>query len=431
MPDDARTAHATLWSGTARPRRYDIAVVPLTRDGATVGFAGSAVDVTERREAEERLHDQLAFTERLLEISPLPTAMFDTQGRYLSVNRAWETYTGRLRAQLIGRPRASFIAADEALRHEAHDRELLAHGGSVRYEVPYLHLDGTRRDLLMSKVVVPARDGRTAGILCVFLDVSELRDAERATREARDAAEEASRAKSEFIANISHELRTPLQSIIGFSELGTVRGRDQPRLAGMFADIHASGTRMLALVNDLLDVSRLDSAVGTMHLERIDLRPLAREVLRELEPLLVGRQLHVEADISTQPLVAKVDPLRFQQVLRNVLANAIKFSPAGSGIGLVGQALATGEIHFAVRDRGPGIPEGEVEKIFEAFVQSSTTKDGSGGTGLGLAICRKIIAAHGGRIHAENLPGGGSCFHIHLPSRGFADTQPAALDLVG
>ena len=123
---------------------------------------------------------------------------------------------------------------------------------------------------------------------------------------------------------------------------------------------------------------------------------------------------------------ANVNSFRLQQVVRNVLANAIKFSPPASVIELLCEASAEGDIHIAVRDQGPGIPEAEIDKIFEAFVQSSKTKDGSGGTGLGLTICRKIVEAHGGRIDAENLAGGGSCFHVRLPARGFGDTVPSA-----
>jgi signal transduction histidine kinase len=127
------------------------------------------------------------------------------------------------------------------------------------------------------------------------------------------------------------------------------------------------------------------------------------------------------------PLLAKVDPTRFQQVVRNVLANAIRFSPEGSTIDLQGTLTAASEVHLWVRDRGPGIPEDELEQIFGAFVQSSKTKDGSGGTGLGLAICRKIIEAQGGHIRAANAADGGSEFHIVLPARGFAETHAGSL----
>jgi signal transduction histidine kinase len=175
-------------------------------------------------------------------------------------------------------------------------------------------------------------------------------------------------------------------------------------------------------VNDLLDVSKIESTVGTFHLERTDVRPLVRDVLRELTPLQLQRHLHFNLQLSEAPLVAKVDPLRFQQVVRNVLANALKFSPAGSTIDVEGDVSAEQQIMVRVRDRGPGIPPAELESIFEAFVQSSQTKDGSGGTGLGLAICRKIIEAHGGRISAENMPDGGSRFTLTLPAKGFQDT---------
>jgi signal transduction histidine kinase len=195
----------------------------------------------------------------------------------------------------------------------------------------------------------------------------------------------------------------------------------------MFEDIHSAGQRMLALVNDLLEVSKLESTVGTFHLERIDLRGIVHPVVQELEPLLTRNQQAMHVQMSDLPLVAKVDPLRLQQVIRNVLANAIKFSPQGSAITLLGQVDSQGQVHLEVRDEGPGVPEAELEKIFEAFVQSSKTKDGSGGTGLGLAICRKIIEAMGGQIFARNLAPKGASFHIILPARGFAETQPAPL----
>ncbi|MBT9501467.1 MAG: PAS domain S-box protein [Burkholderiaceae bacterium] len=425
LSDDrgVRQAEASVPGRDGELRRFDFAVVPLRQRGQIVGFAGSAVDVTERFVARQRLQHQLAFTGLLLEISPLPVSMFDAQLRYVTVNQAWEEFTGRNRAEVIGRQVGFFTPRDEAELHESQDERLLRMGGRVRYETQVQHRDGSRRDMLITKVAVPDEQGGIAGVLCTLMDVSEFRDAERATREARDVAEEASRAKSEFIANISHELRTPLQTILGFSELGLVRGRDQPKLAGMFSDIHASGQRMLALVNDLLDVAKIESPVGTFDLERCDLRALLQETVRELGPLLAQKRLRPLLQLPGWPLSARVDPLRFQQVLRNVLANAIKFSPDGGVIDVMGELTAEGEIHVAIADHGPGIPEAEVGKIFEAFVQSSQTKDGSGGTGLGLAICRKIVEIHGGRIHAENRAGGGAVFHIFVPARVSGDTQ--------
>lgn len=416
-----RTATAQLQAQSGKLYRFDFAVVPLMNADTIVGFAGSAVDGTEQHAAEQALQSQLGFVAQLLESSPLPIATFDKTGRYLTVNRAWEDFMGRSRDLVVGLRGASFMSGEDATMHAERDAELWRNGGKLSYEARVRHRDGSRRDVVVTKVVVSGGDGGEARLLSTMMDVSEFREAERATRLARDAAEEASRAKSEFIANISHELRTPLQSILGFSELGVMRGAQHPKLHAMFTDIHGSGTRMLALVNDLLDVSKIESSVGAVTLERADLRGLVLSVVRELAPLLAARQLQLVPELGPRALIAKVDPVRFAQVIRNVLANAIKFSPVGASIEVKARLTEEERIHITVRDHGAGVPPDELEKIFEAFVQSSTSKDGSGGTGLGLAICRKILAAHDGHITAANMQDGGAVFLIDIPARHYLD----------
>ena len=427
--DGVRTCQVVLNLGEGKEMMLQLAVVPLLSEGRVTGFAGSAVDVTERWVAQQRLQAQLAFQDLLLETNPLPISVTDEQGRFVIVNKAWEHYKGRQRATVLGRELVSILPPDEAKVHQSSNVQLLRWGGRALLDTKVRHGDGSRRDTRIAKAAIEDENGRVTGVLSILMDVSEFREAERATQEARDAADEASRAKSEFVANMSHELRTPLQSILGFAELGMLRGRAQPKLAEMFEDIHLAGKRMLTLVNDLLEVSKLESTVGTFHLERIDLRGVVRPVIRELEPLLERSHLMMDVDMSETPLVAKADPLRFQQVIRNVVANAIKFSPPGSTITLQGFMDPQGQVHLVVQDEGPGVPESELESIFEAFVQSSKTKDGSGGTGLGLAICRKIVEAMGGQIYARNVPASGAAFHIVLPARGQAETTPAPLGL--
>jgi PAS domain S-box-containing protein len=414
----ARTARVALGEDATGPRIFDIAVVSLRAAGAVIGFAGSAIDITDRQRAEQKLREQLSFSALLLEVSPLPVSPEDTQGRLIAVNHAWEAFVGTSREQALGQPACNYFPPSRRLVKGEHNR----------YEIQVRHGDSSMRDMVVTQVGVEGEHDDVVGTLSVAIDVSEYREAERATREARDAAEETSRAKSQFIANISHEMRTPLQSIMGFSELGMMRPGTHASVLAMFEDIHAAGQRMLSVVNDLLDVSKIESTVGTFHLERVDLRAVARAVARELQPLLGGRQLSLQVSMADEPLLCKVDPTRVQQVLRNMLANAIKFSPGGSTIELQGEVDPDGFVHFCVRDHGPGIPPAELEDIFEAFVQSSRTKDGSGGTGLGLAICRKIVDAHGGRIAARNAPDGGAAFDGWLPYNNSAETRPASLD---
>ncbi len=402
-------------------RVLDLSVVPLTdSNGQVRGYAGSASDITALQEAQERLQEHLAFTERVLECNPLPIGLTDMQGRFITVNRAWESFMGLSRAEVLGRHNTEFLPEREAQAYEAYTEMLLRDGGPVRYEERVRKPDGSVHDVQISKVLLRSQQGQPIGILITKLDITEF-------LAARDLAEEASRTKSEFVANISHELRTPLQSILGFSELGLIRGRHQNTMSAMFSDIHAAGQRMLGLVNDLLDISKIESTVGAFHFERNDVRDLIEDVTTEMELLLGRKRLGLRLQLGRAPLVAKVDSSRFQQVVRNVLSNAVKFAPEDSIIDIVAETPDEHTIRIEVRDHGPGIPPAELETVFDAFVQSSQTRDGSGGTGLGLAICRKIITAHGGRIHATNAPGGGSIFHIELPTANYTDTMPAAL----
>jgi len=416
-----RAAQVSLQGTDGQVRVLDISVVPLSsRDGEIHGFAGSAVDVTDLLAAQQQLQAQLTFTELVLECNPLPICLTDTEGRFVTVNQAWEKFMSLPRREVLGRRNVDFLPVHEAQAYEAYTAQLLREGGRVSYEERLHRPDGDVRDVQITKVQLRSSRGESLGILTTKLDITEF-------RAARDLAEEASRTKSEFVANISHELRTPLQSILGFSELGILRGREHPKLAAMFGDIHAAGKNMLGLVNDLLDIAKIESTVGAFHFERTDLRNLIQDVAEEMQSLLQRKRLTLNTQLGPLPLFAKVDPLRFQQVVRNILSNALKFSPEGASIEITAGLEDASALHIQVRDHGLGIPPAELESVFEAFVQSSQTRDGSGGTGLGLAICRKIIAAHGGRIHAGNAHGGGAVFHIHLPTASYSETLPSPL----
>jgi len=400
-------------------------------DGTVTGYAGFAVDVSERQLARQRLQAQLDFTARLFEVSPTPLFVKDENGCFVTVNRAWLDLMALKLEDVIGRDSGQLFGGDAAFHH-AQDRRVDKVGDRVSYENRLQRSDREHRDTMVTKVRLAAADGRPGGIVGSIIDVTEFREAERSTREGRDAAERANRAKSAFIANISHELRTPLQSIIGFSELGGELAGGQPEFREMFGDIQAGGQRMLRLVNGLLDVSKLESTVGSLTLSRQDLAPLLAQVVREFGPLAAPRELRIDCSGVPAHLPVEVDDFRIQQVLRNVLANALRFAPAGSAIEITAQDRGSGGIELLVRDHGPGIPPDEVESVFEAFVQSSRTEDGSGGTGLGLTISRKIMGAHGGGIEAGNAPGGGALMRLYLPGvKANADgARGSGLDLV-
>jgi signal transduction histidine kinase len=185
---------------------------------------------------------------------------------------------------------------------------------------------------------------------------------------------------------------------------------------------------MLSLVNDLLDLSKIERGAEPFQPERLDLRPLATEVGRELAPLLAARQLSLGMALGDDDLIVLADPRRLQQLLRNLLANAFRFSPVGGAIELTAwHDEGAHEVRVDVADRGPGIPPDELESIFEAFVQSSATKNAAGGTGLGLAICRRIAEAHDSRVWAANREGGGAVISLALPAARYGDTASGPL----
>ncbi len=238
--------------------------------------------------------------------------------------------------------------------------------------------------------------------------------------QAMKATQAANRAKSEFLANISHELRTPMHGILGYANLGVKRSGTLPRvkLEEYYSIIQESGTRLMKLLNNLLDFSRLE--VGKMHysMNKNDLLPRIHQVTTELSPLADEKGIIFDIQCACNQAPVYCDQEKISQVLRNLLFNAIKFSNTESTIKIVCKKITnengTKLQRISVSNLGIPIPEGELENIFEKFIQSSTTDTGAGGTGLGLAISKQILRDHNSTIWAENGPNDTIIFHFLL-----------------
>jgi len=245
----------------------------------------------------------------------------------------------------------------------------------------------------------------------------------------REKAELSNRAKSEFLANMSHELRTPMHAILGFSSLGSnkVEIASNEKIASYFSRINESGQRLLGLLNDLLDLSKLEAGRMNFKFSENDLQTTIVGVVDELRPLFRDRLLTIDIEPANVNTIAIYDDEKISQVVRNLLSNAIKFSPEGRSIMIhfstaklpSNDSVTTAEIaaiSVSIWDQGTGIPEDELETVFDEFVQSSKTEHGAGGTGLGLSISKEIIKQHGGIIKAGNAVGdGGAIFTFSLP----------------
>ncbi|MBL8482592.1 MAG: GAF domain-containing protein [Rhodocyclaceae bacterium] len=250
-------------------------------------------------------------------------------------------------------------------------------------------------------------------------------------RHAKDEAEAANKSKSAFLANMSHELRTPMHAILSFAKFGENGTERLPsaKLKEYFLRVRQSGERLLTLLNDLLDLSRMEAGAMPMQFSPHALEEVAREVASELSAIFAVRRLRLVVECEPGLPRLNMDAYRMAQVVRNLLSNAVKFSPEGGTVSvLIGSDAGDKGLVMRVLDEGVGIPENELEAIFDKFVQSSKTHSGAGGTGLGLAICREILNAHGATVMASNRPGGGAQFTVHIPYDRVAALESGALE---
>jgi PAS domain S-box-containing protein len=270
---------------------------------------------------------------------------------------------------------------------------------------------------------LPAEPGEPPDVLEILTDVTEgvetrKKIEELATElEARNReVEKASRLKSEFLASVSHELRTPLHSITGFADLMAeqVAGRLTDKQCHYVERISRSARHLLSLINDLLDLSRIEAGRLDLRQEYFPAMNALVEVLETIKPLAAAKNIAIEHSVAAD-LALVADRTRFQQMLFNLLSNAVKFTPEGGRIEI--RATSSEQsVEISVIDNGIGIPREEQEAIFGEFYQSGETTSGvREGTGLGLAITRRLVESHGGKVWVESEPGRGSCFTLRLP----------------
>lgn len=245
--------------------------------------------------------------------------------------------------------------------------------------------------------------------------------------QAKEMAEQANRAKSEFLANMSHELRTPMHGILSFASLGLKKNKTvtKEKLVEYFQNIHTSGRRLMVLLNDLLDVAKLESGKIQFNFSKYDLVQVVNDCVIELNARLLESKITVNVEVLAENSYAEIDDARIAQVMTNLLSNAITYSPAKSTIRITiaSTKLESDQpaLECRVMDYGVGIPENELESVFDKFIQSSKTKQKSGGTGLGLTICKEIIQIHNGRVWAEKSDHSGAVFVFVIPLKHSVD----------
>src|SRR5688500_1935714 len=408
------------------------AIVSVTalRDaqGGIIGYLLIGTDNTARKQVEaerllldQRVRDQQFYTRSLIESNIDALITTDPRGIITDVNKQMEALTGCTRDELIGAPFKDYFTDPE--RAEAGIKRVLGESKLTDYELTARARDGKETVVSYNASTFHDRDRKLQGVFAAARDVTERKRYEQ-------SLQQANRAKSVFLANMSHEIRTPMNAILGFSQL-MLRDQDlTPRQCQYLGTINRSGEHLLALINDILEMSKIEAGRTTLNLSTFDLPALLKDLEMMFRVRTDEKKLSFAVEMIgdvPQYIVADVNKLR--QVFINVLGNAVKFTERG-GIRLrvrADRAGATGpSLRVEIEDTGPGISPDDQDKLFRHFEQTKTGQQAGTGTGLGLAISQEFVRLMGGAITVDSQVDKGSVFVIQLPLKeGEADAVQA------
>ena len=369
--------------------------------GKVLGVFAAARDVTVQKQASQ-------YARSLIEASLDPLVTISAQGKITDVNEASAQATGVPREQLIGRDFSDYFTEPEKAR--AGYQKVFSEGLVRDYSLAIRHVTNRVTDVLYNASVYKDDKGKVLGVFAAARDVTERKRFEQ-------SLQEANRMKSEFLANMSHELRTPLNGIIGFTEflIDEKPGKLNPKQGEYLKDVLNSARHLLQLINDVLDLAKVEAGKMELHMEIFPVRKAVEEVTAVIKGMAHKKHIGVDIDIGEGLEAVRLDQHKFKQVLYNLLSNAVKFTDDGGRVGI--QARHKGEqLVVRVRDTGIGIKAEDIGRLFTEFEQlDSGTARRFEGTGLGLALTKKIVEFQGGEILVESEQGKGSTFTALYP----------------
>ena len=405
--------------------------------GTVIGILGIYWDVTDKHRAAAELEHERFLLRTLMEHLPDRIYFKDRESRFLRNSRAHLQRFGLTEAaQAIGKSDFDFFTEEHARQAYEDEQELMRGAIPITKEERETWPDGSVSWALSTKMPLRDEHGRIVGTFGISRDITDRKHAEEAMRQAKEAAEEASRIKSQFLASMSHELRTPLNSVIGFANilLKNKAGNLVPADLNFLDRIQANGKHLLGLINEILDLSKIEARKVELQLAPVALDVLVRETIAQQEGLVRERPVKLLADLPALVAPIQTDADKLKQVIINLIGNALKFTEHGSvTVRVVTDPADHQPQRIEVIDTGIGIPPEKLGVIFEAFQQAdASTARKYGGTGLGLTISQALCQLMGYRITVASAVGVGSTFRVELrPAPEAAKASPTSVPSAG
>jgi PAS domain S-box-containing protein len=396
-------------------------------DDKVIGFLLIGTDNTARKQVEaeqalldQRLRDQHFYTRSLIESNIDPLITTDPRGMISDVNQQMEMLTGRTRDELIGAPFQSCFT--EPQRAEEAITRVLRESKVTNYELTALARDGKETVVSINATTFHDRDRKLQGVFAAARDVTERKQFEHALQEtngelqaAREAAEKANRAKSEFLSSMSHELRTPLNAVLGFAQLMESEvPPPAPRQQRSIDQILKGGWYLLRLINEILDLSMIEAGKVTMSQESMSINDVLQDCKGMIEPQATKRGIAMTFPETGDVFYVHADRTRIKQVMINLLSNAIKYNGISGAV--IVQCANSGKdrVRISVRDTGAGLSADQLAQLFQPFNRLGQHDSAEEGTGIGLVVTRQLVELMGGQIGVESVVGAGTVFWVEF-----------------
>ncbi|MEI7609119.1 MAG: PAS domain S-box protein, partial [Rhodospirillaceae bacterium] len=406
-------------------RRKDGAQLPLhlavseSRVAGETIFTGIIRDITDQRAVQNELLNTLSLMHAVVDNSEDPIFVKDLQGSFLLLNAACARALGRPQEELLGRSCAEFLPPDVAEALQRNDDLVVSSGRMISATEVLPGPSGKPTIYISAKSPLIGANGKVAGVVGIARDITAQKQAEAAMIRAKEEADQANSAKTEFLSSMSHELRTPLNAVLGFSQMLELNHEKEPLTPTQMkcvGHIHRAGQHLLDLINEILDLAKIETGRLSLLIESVNPRAVVRDSLSLVAPLAQPSAVALRFDEpATPPLQVLADGTRLKQVMVNLLSNAIKYNRQGGTVTVTEGVSRAGRLRLTVGDTGRGIAPEHLGQLFQPFNRLSAEIAGIEGTGIGLTITRRLVLLMGGEIGVDSRLGEGSAFWIELP----------------